>query len=101
MDNWYREPMWISPGTASVGACVVSRGKFCGTILPFNDKISCLKSAGECMKQAQECPKTEDSGGEGCEKFNNICRLEMAFCMACGGKGQKSCKTKHFEFKIQ
>lgn len=100
-ENWYREPSWIDPGTAPMDACVVSRGEFCGTIPPFHDKASCFKSTGECMKQFNECATTEGSDVAGCNKFANICRLELAFCAACGGKGQRPCERKHFEYKIE
>jgi hypothetical protein len=99
--NWYREPSWISPGTAPADACVVSRGGFCGTIPTFNDKASCFKSAGECMRQVVGCPSTDGSDKSGCTKYANICKLELVFCAACGGKDQRPCDSKHFEYKIE
>ena len=101
IENWYREPSWISPGTAPVGACVVSRGTFCGTIPAFGDKLSCFQSASECVKQVEKCPTAERSDVAGCIKFANICRLEVAFCVACGGENQRPCESKHFEYKIE
>jgi hypothetical protein len=99
--NWYREPSWISPGKAPVDACVVSRGRFCGTIPSFHDKASCFKSAGDCAAQVKKCPTTEGSDDDGCIKFANICRLEVLFCSGCGGVGQRPCESIHFEYKIE
>jgi hypothetical protein len=101
VENWYREPSWISPSTAPKDACIVSRGTFCGTIPAFHDKASCFKSAGECMAQVNECPTSKGADEEGCIKFQNICRLEVAFCAACGGDGRRPCESKHFEYKIE
>lgn len=98
-EYWYREPSIISPGTAPEGACVVSRGAFCGTMDHFHDKTSCLKSAGTCTAQADDCGSVEGSTTEGCARFRAVCDLEIVFCNVCEtAENDVACRIENFEF---
>ena len=93
--NWYRDPVWVTPATTAKDGCVVSGAQFCGKLDNFEGSKQCFESNGQCWKDAQACMAKQDTDKAACDKMQDLCNMQFLYCTRCDGL-KDSCAIEYF-----
>lgn len=95
-ENWYRYPSNMNFGAAQniVNDCVVSAGRFCGSLRAFGNVEECQETFQDCLQQYKECPAKAGVNSNGsCGQYQKKCNTLGHFCMTCESEKKKKCNS--------
>ena len=85
----------------TVDGCVISVGKFCGSLKPFGSLEECKTSSKDCVDQSKECYKEAGSeSGILCASYQVKCNAVIDHCMTCEGNSSATCDSKDVKYPI-